>query len=352
MQIIQLLKERNLSYTMCINKMELTTTAGLGLMLQLLDVPAESKLYKDTQLSLSSIVKIMEDMASSSAAPFKNFSASFSNSPKSNKPESRRSSSSSSGQPAPQIQKSSKGHLQAIVDRCLFNGIRQPKLKSPYLKQEASVSCDTNPILPNNLAQWSRIKGNASTASLSSAASDPVLKSRSSQSSIPPALAHWNTVTNLDYLPLGSQSPHSSPGVKHSGSPDFTDWDHLISTFDPFDISAPQNHPQHQHLASNMQGSSPHEIASSIPTSYPPASMPVLDWSAADWTAGDWGLLDMLQQPDPTSARSVLSLSDESLTSGEELSSCDQGSEFRGYSIPNEDYPQDELAVQQAAALS
>jgi len=39
----------------------------------------------------------------------------------------------------------------------------------------------------------------------------------------------------------------------------------------------------------------------------------------------------------PASARSVLSFSEEELTSGEELSSCDMGGEYRGIVIPNVD---------------
>ena len=343
---------------MCINKTELMTTCGLGLLLQLLDMPTESKLHKDTQLSLAAVMKVMDDAGAPSAATFKKLGTSLMAPPEFVKPESRRSSSSSTGRPAAQeIPKSSKGHLQAIVDRFSFTNFRQPKLKSPYLKQEASASCDINPALSNNLAMWSRMKGNNSSASLSSSASDPVLKSRSSRGSMPSALPQWSAVPNLDYLPLGSQSPNNSNSSacarQNGGSPEFADWDHLVTSFDPFDISSSSSQPQ---LSATHRSPPSAMVATGIPPSscYTSPPMP-LDWTAvaagADWSAGEWGLLDVLQQ-DPMSAKSVLSLSDESLTSGEELSSCDLGSEFRGYSIPHEDYRQDGLGAQQAAALS
>lgn len=328
---------------MCINKMELMIASGLGMILQMLDRPTESKLYKDTQQSLASVMEFMEHSATPAAMAFKKFGASFVNPPKYATPGSRRSSSSGTCPPISQgTPMNAKSHLETIAARFSFNGVRQPKLKAPFLKQEHKHSAleITPTTVATSLALHARMKG--STSSLSSTASDSVIEAGASQSSIPSSVPpSWITTPNLDYLPLGSQFLSNRPSAERApDSPDITDWDHLISTFDPFDIS-PQ---QQTGPALVSMNSSPPQCVSS----YGSPSMPI-DWDT-DLGTDSWGLLDMLQQ-DPMAAKSVPSLSDESLTSGEELSSCDLGSEFRGYSIPHDDFSTDELATAQTTAL-
>ena len=329
-----------MSFTLCINKAELTTSCGLGLILQMLDLPTDSKLFKDTQQSLISLMEIMDKIGSPAASAFRKFSNSFYSVPDLIKPESRRNSSGGSGQRASQeIPRNAKDYLSAIATRFSFNGGRPSKLKTPYLKQESSSMCDMTPnSITNNLSLYSRARG--SQTSFSSSTSEPILKSRSSQVSLAQAVPNWNAAPNLDYLPLGSH-PHRSSDAKTSGSPDMTEWDHLINTFD-IDISQPQ-------MMANGNGP-PHSMQTGMASYSPPVA---LDWGA-DWNGADgWCLFDMPHQ-DPMSAKSVesvLSISDESLTSGgEEFSNCDLGSEFRGYSIPVDDYRGDDLTAHQAQA--
>ena len=59
-QILQLLQERNLSYTICINKPELILTCGFGLMYQMSELPENSKLRKDTQQFITACVDLLE----------------------------------------------------------------------------------------------------------------------------------------------------------------------------------------------------------------------------------------------------------------------------------------------------
>ena len=341
LQIIQLLNERRMSFTICINKAELVTSCGLGLILQMLDLPTESKLFKDTQQSLVSLMEIMDKIGSPAASAFRKFSNSFYSVPELTKPGSRRNSSSSNGQQVSQeTPRNAKDYLQAIATRFSFNAGRPSKLRTPWLKQENNSVCDMTPnSIANNLSLYARAKG--SQTSFSSTTSEPILKSRSSQASLAQAVPNWNTVPNLDYLPLSSQ-PHRNTDAKTAGSPDITDWDHLIGTFD-IDITQPQ-------MMAN--GNSPPQ---GMGTGMGPYSSPQvgLDWGA-DWNGAEgWCLFDMPHH-DPMSAKSVesvLSISDESLTSGgEEFSNCDLGSEFRGYSIPVDDYRGDDLTAHQAQA--
>ena len=331
-----------MSFTICMNKVELTTACGLGLMLHMLDLPPDSKLFMDTQQSLVSLMEIMNKLGSLAASAFKKFGTSFSSGLDSVKTESRRSSSSGDNKrPQQDMPRNAKDYLQAIATRFSFNGVRPSKLKTPYLKQESNSVCDLGPHpIANNLALYARARG--SQTSFSSTTSEPVLKSKSSQSSIPSAVPNWSTIPNLDYLPLGSQPSHRSPGARTADSPDMTDSDHLINTFD-MDMS------QSQMMANG--GSPPQGMGAGM-ISYSSPTV-ALDWGAEWGGADSWCLFDMPHQ-DPMSAKSVesvLSISDESLTSGgEEFSNCDLRSEFRGYSISVDDYRGDDLTAHQAQA--
>ena len=340
LQIIQLLSERHMSYTICINKMEIVTTCGFGLFLQTLDLSPESKLFKDTQQSLACLVEIMETMSNSGAIAFRKLSHSLFGTPDYVKPESRRSSSSSHFQPSQQESSTSaRGHLQAIAARFSFGGVRQSKNRSPYLKQEANASSDLGQsALAERMAMYARAKG--SQTSLSSTASDSVLQTRRTQSNVAPNMASWNHAPNLDYLPLEAHSPpHISPGSKPTASPETTDWDHLMSTFDPFEMTSSQ-------LAAKN-----HDAAHVIPASIAAynTSMNALDWST-DWgtNVDGWCLFDVPPQ-ELVPAKSLPSISDESLSGSEELSRCDFNGEYRGYSIPHDDYRAEDLVAHPAS---
>lgn len=59
-QIVQLLNERNLSFSFCVNKNELLISSGFGLLFQCLDLNTDGKLIKDNQRMLVSVVKLVE----------------------------------------------------------------------------------------------------------------------------------------------------------------------------------------------------------------------------------------------------------------------------------------------------
>lgn len=59
-QIIQLLEERNLSFSFCLNKDELLVAAGAGVMLQSLNLTRESKLMKDSQKTVCIVLETLK----------------------------------------------------------------------------------------------------------------------------------------------------------------------------------------------------------------------------------------------------------------------------------------------------
>lgn len=59
-QILQLLEERNLSLSHCVNKDELLITAGFGLFYQNLELDEDCRLFKDTSKIIGNIVCILE----------------------------------------------------------------------------------------------------------------------------------------------------------------------------------------------------------------------------------------------------------------------------------------------------
>lgn len=70
-QIVELLVERGLGFSFCLNKDELIILAGLGLLYQSLGLDGDSKLYKDTKRMVTAASGILEQTNSPCAPEFK-----------------------------------------------------------------------------------------------------------------------------------------------------------------------------------------------------------------------------------------------------------------------------------------
>ena len=70
-QIVQLLEERRMSFSFCLNKNELLLLSGFGLLFQGLDLDRRGKLMQDSERLVCSVIAILERNAAVGSKPFK-----------------------------------------------------------------------------------------------------------------------------------------------------------------------------------------------------------------------------------------------------------------------------------------
>lgn len=304
-QIVQLLEERRMSFSFCLNKNELLLLAGFGLLFQGLNVDRRGKLIQDRQRLLCSAIEILERNSALGAAEFKKIACAMISSERSTK--GTRSSDdaaarrkSESKMDAPKETSKSARKLQPIASRFSTGN-------APVVKRESSSGRRfTAPTLPTE--QLSGYDRSTSQNSVSSVVSDPMLQhgySRRTTTSQSPPQNSASKPPNLDYLSFNDPAPspdNMSPGSsRHFRSPDFLN----------------------QQMQPPLDSLFPSEDVFSSYVSPPPSAD--LGWCSDIWAMPS----NVGNQPDASQGR--VSFSEEDLTSGgEELSSCDMGAEFRG----------------------
>ena len=307
-----------MSFTICLNKGELLVLSGFGLLFQGLGLKAEGKLIQDTQRYIHSTIELLNQIGSPSLDAFKNVVRSLIPEDAAKSPEAQERSSKNSMSPPRDQNQNIKGQLQALASRFSFSATRGMKQEQCGLRRAAAP----NTVVSGNLALYSRTRG--SQISLGSTSSEPSLGTRRSLPTISSNLPQYNGMTNLDYFPLGSHTSNTDNiAQKSTSTQNPTDLDSLLGYISTYETSPPPPNGAPCYI-------SPESLT------YPTPSLP------SDWNPDVWSSIDVRSQQ-PTSARSVLSFSDESLTSGEDLSSCDFGSDYRSYAIPTGEYKQDDF---------
>ena len=305
-------------FSFCLNKNELLLLAGFGLLYQGLDLDRNGKLIQDSQRLMCSVIEILERNAAPGAADFKKVACAmisvdrFSKSVRAldDGDASRRESDRNMSAPKTTLN-SSRKQLHAIASRFASNA-------SPAtIKRESDVGGrrSTVPTVANrNAAPYSR---SHSQSSVSSVVSDPTHQhghSRILSNTMSPRQNGLCETPNLDYLSFNDEPSQTSKfrrDLFKDSDPD------LLTSFSPT-----------QQLEAQYSGLHPSPDVLSAYISPSPAS------ANYDWTS------DLLAMPpdlnsQPPSANSVLSFSEEELTSGEELSTCDLRGEYRGITMPN-----------------
>ena len=306
-----------MSFSFCLNKNELLLLSGFGLLFQGLDLDRKGKLIQDSQRLMCSVIEILERNKAPGAAEFKRLACamiSVEGGPQSTqgpgKTTARRKSDGIMAAPKVSL-KGAKRHIQAVASRISGAAPRQMKQEDNPSRGATAHTRSTS-----ELAIYSR---SDSQNSVSSAISEP-----SPQYSHPGALSINRSprqvvvyeTPNLDYLSFNNdQTPSTNFPSSISGIP-FKDVDAAFGL-------TQQPRPPYDSLFP-----SPDVLAAYIS---PSPSSATYDWVSELWTLPS----DIGTQP--TSARSVLSFSEEELTSGEELSNCDMGGEYRGIVMPNVD---------------
>lgn len=328
-QIIQLLEERRMSFTFCLNRNELLLLSGFGLLYQSIDLDRDGKLIRDSQRLISSATAICERDSAPGAAEFQKIALSLMPIDGLSKPNSAPTTSSTavprrksdSNMPAPQAtQRSTRKQLQAIASRFSFGASTHHRPQKHEDHNGRRVTLPT--LIPEKAPHAAR---NSSQRSISSARSEPIphradfhstSTTRPQQARLVPAYE----CPNLDYFPLGHHDSTPTPSFPPTAKPaaPLADWEHIFNcTLDTLGTCP---------IADLHAATTPSWIDG---------------WGGAPTPDEHGGLISggggML-------GPSSLSLSEESLTSGscEDLSSVDFGAgggqaEYRGIMMPSGD---------------
>ncbi|GAB7340164.1 hypothetical protein MBLNU457_6641t2 [Dothideomycetes sp. NU457] len=356
-QILQLLTERGLTFSFCLNKEELLVLSGLGLLFQGLDLDDGSKVLQDNQKMLAVVIGQLNHITAPAASPFRRIACSFlpasalRGSTKSATPSRH---NSDGAMPAPHVSsippalkqqfKAMTSKFSSSVSRSdLFNNHRratEPTI-TPY---RSSVPAQSLP----NLSPLSTMQAPQSEPSRSphSTFMQPPKASPSTRS--PPMPQHSaqkssrpqnRRLTNLDYLSFSAEStPPPPPSTSHPVSAviksEPTDWERLLGSLDNgqtniFDniyggppAEALKDSPGHQHQhqqRTDLYSISPEQHSASY------ESLPMLpmhdtasyDWSHSDvWTLGVGDLGHPAPLSAPTVSESVVSFGTDEMGNG------------------------------------
>lgn len=266
-QIIELLTERGLSFSFCLNRDEVLILSGFGLLFQGLNLDANSKLLKDNQKMILSVSKILQKSDAPCAAEFKRVASSFlpsppTESPKPDQPSKSKTSSLSrcnsegavNGTFTDSTTSSTRKNLKAIASRFTANASsKKPSFDVPENRRATvhSISLHPNGVPSQSVPSLQPPSGyDPASLSRSEPARSPVnMFSRPSSTTTRPSMptppqVHLKPksrstlprLTNLDYLSFGNEpdvtlsNDRATQPVKTEPGP--TDWEKLIGSLD------------------------------------------------------------------------------------------------------------------------
>ena len=315
-QIVQLLEERRMSFSFCLNKNHILTMAGFGLLFQTIDFDRKGKLIQDSERLLCSVASILERNCAPGTREFKNITCSMiSIHPATQSVRTARDDSlvrriSDPTMPAPKSTSKSSRKLQASASGCSLS-------KIPLVKKESNGGRRfTAPTLPTPLL--SKYDRTRSQNSVLSVASEPLHQSSrrglvhaASLSDVSEPLV----LPNLDYLDF-SNEPATGSCVT---SPTIVKSPVNMTGIEMYDFKADLHHQQSL------------DIVYPAPDVFSYLSDSSSASNAFDWCSDAWAMpTDMNDQIAQSS------FSEEELTSGEELSSCGTSGHFTVGSLVKE----------------
>ena len=309
-----------MSFSFCLNRNQLLLLSGFGLLFQAIELNRKGKLIQDSQRLMCSIIDILERNNAPGSQDLKILAYSMINIDKT--PKGARSSGSGAiprrksegAMSALQANgKSTRKQLQAIASRFSYNTSRSTKHSGNVCSwSAASGAVIANPIL--------YIRSDSQN-SVSSVVSDPAIQygyaQAINQRASPCQIGQADT-SNFDYLSFSNDS--------HSGS--YTSSAMSIHQPTKLNIERLTGYATAQHSQLPCDSHFPStEMLSTYVSSSP--SSAGYEWSSDVWTLPS----DLNHNSAP--AQSVLSFSEDEVTSGEEPSNCKIGPSFRGIIMPN-----------------
>ena len=312
-QVVQLLEERKLSFSFCLNKNELLLLAGFGLLFQGLDLDHKGKLIQDSQRLLCSVIQILERDGAHGSADFKKVVCAMISIDRFSKSARAQDDSGRSygNMSAPKTVAKMGRRFQGIPAHSSTG-------TTPRVKRESDNGRrSTAPILPiENVPFYARSN---SRNSVSSIISDPLAVQchRRGKTSESPQANEPLRPPNLDYLSFNNDSTLS---LQHL-SPDSNA---NLKQYNQHDVLPGAIGHDSQHPLDGLFPSA--DLFSSYISTSPSGNI--------GWCSDTWNITsDCTQQP----AKSRVSFSEEELTSGEELSNCELGVELHDMTLPAAD---------------
>lgn len=349
-QIVELLSERALSFSFCLNKDELLVLSGLGLLFQSLDLNDTSKMSKDNQKMTSTVAKILSQTKAPSATEFQQLTPSTSSVPSKAKQHPPLSRHNSDGAiPAPEflpegnVPTPEKNRFKAAAQRLMA--------KNPFERNDQRRATYPNISLHQNAMQ-TQSQPNIAVAHISTsepayspANPSPAQLPASARPSAPPNLRparsmpqHQHKQLNLDYLsfsnvPTRAHSPDGHDSSRTTVKQEPSDWERLLGSLDNgqtniFDniyggppVEFLDDRHQHHHDAKRIA-----PVASSLPN-------PPIQWNTTSppdiWavTDSDINALGCHMSANVAQPESVFSIgTDDGTATGDEFFGNDWGS--------------------------
>jgi hypothetical protein len=311
-QIIELLEERNLSFSSCLNKNELLVLSGFGLLFQGLDLNRDGKIMKDNQKLLRSVIKILERSSSACPAELKRLSELMMPTSKSPRAASRRSPSEANAS-QPTTAKPTSERLSTLASKFSLGNIKADIKPDDKHRRSTSIS-----------ETWANSPA-CSHHSISSIRSEPTYRHTGYQT---PTQTMKQQLGSASLGSINGDCLHFSldginelpPASSRDGVAATEEWERIVGSIDNGQTN----------IYDNIYGGI--SVDALINMSLSSTGTDPSSWSPD----GDvWGSVSDV----PT--QSVHSLSEESLTSGEDLSSCELGltnandDQYRGLLMPN-----------------
>lgn len=350
-----------MSFSICLNKNEMLTLCGFSLLYQGLDLKQKGKLMQESQRLVSVVIKYLQKVNSPGFSDFKKLAASIINLDTNAKATKSRTSNNNMLAPASSKFTPSSSGPRKQIKPSLYRHPSASILESDLLSQQDKLRRATMP----NLVLQRQDSLTYDRASLDSVRSESPVVKREHRGSAPglptKPKSHLNSTAkapNLDYLSLGNTPISSQPRTpahsrnqqaQNSHTPSYptsayagpkaatatpTEWEILLGSFDD------------RHLYDAIYGGGPG----------PTPALSLTDTSSSQY-GGELGTeswdLSSLNMGDFTSGiappQSVLSFSEDSLSSGdEEMSASEWGLSGSGQldyrhtllsgSTPNEQY--------------
>lgn len=313
-QIVELLEERGLAFSFCLTKNELLVLSGFGLLFQGFAREGAESLSRNNRKLIHSVADILSYSPSTTSQEFRRIAHTMSPLMSEEVVPTRRapvlSRHNSDGNLNPSHEGSTPKHARNATSS--FSTSKSATRSTEALSSERRT---TLPVV--GLSQ----RRTPSHTSLSSINSEPALMARSEPTLSPhfarstlslspnhnrPSTSAPLQNTNLDYLPLDSTVNYSNGKSYNTGNntTDSSDWERLLSSLDNGQTN----------IYDGIYGG-PQVQALMTETPVPQSSDGTFVWSPDVWAIGSDGF-GSSAQPAP---QSVLSFSDESLTSGEEF---------------------------------
>ncbi|ENI09441.1 hypothetical protein COCC4DRAFT_160202 [Bipolaris maydis ATCC 48331] len=323
-QIVELLDERKLSFSFCLNRNEVLVQAGFGLLFQALNLAREGKLIKESNRLVCTVMDMLEHGNAAGYTDFRRIGCGIVAVPSVDQmpapPLSRHNSDQNMGAPLDTFRATQKS-LKALAARFSPGALKATRIdaREPRRATLPAVSPHVGSHPNHSSTSLSSIRSEPPTAR-----SEPTLSPLSHRASFsvpnkrhpsqPVGQQQQQQQRNIDYMsfpmdPLaGYVISNSNQAIKSEVSP--ADWERLLSSLDNGQTN----------IYDTIYGGPPADALLDM------TPLSATTDNNTTWSPNVWNWNSYASEAPPP--QSVLSFSDESLTSGEEFNNaaCDYGS--------------------------